>query len=180
MQTCVELAAEAKRFLLFTWTKEMARQLQAACIAAGARCVRLDGDMPHAKRQAAIHEAKDKRWGIVSTLDAGGEGLNLQFISYGIFHALPWEPNKLAQARDRLYRFGQTEPVQWVIPILRDSADELVLRKVVQKLNLFVSNKNAVEGMKEMRDALDAGPAGTMTDAEAMKAIYEGMEDDDD
>ena len=181
MKPCVELAAQAGRFLMFTWTKEMARQLQAMCIAQGVRCVRIDGDMPHAKRQAAIHEAEDKRQGMVATLDAAGQSLNLQHLaSTGIFHALPWSPGKLVQARDRIYRMGQSEPVRWLIPILRDSADELVLKKVITKLGLFVSNKQATAEVRAMRDALDSGPQQEVNDAEAFNRYYEEMGEEED
>jgi SNF2 family DNA or RNA helicase len=176
-EVCVKMAAEARRFLLFTWLKEDARQLQARCIAEGAKCVRIDGNMTHHQRQAAIKIAQNERIGIVATLDSAGQSLNLQGVaSYGIMHALSPSPNKMLQAEDRIYRFGTTEAVQWMYPAVRDSADELVIRHNVNKLDMMRGNKPGTSEQTAMRDDLNAGPAGVPTEDEVLAAAYAEME----
>lgn len=72
------------------------------------------GSLPLAARQEvvrAFNEAAQPRF-LVST-EAGGEGLNMQQACHIVFnYDLPWNPVRLQQRVGRVYRYGQTKPVE--------------------------------------------------------------------
>jgi superfamily II DNA or RNA helicase len=173
MSACVELAHSAKRFLLFTWQKAhagiMARQLNDE----GTPCVLLHGDMSDAQRRDAIALARTKQIGIVATIDSAGQSLNLQGIaSQGIMHYQDPVPFKMMQARSRLHRLGITEPVTWTHPLMKDSADEVVWRRSTSKLMAQEASMPAMQEAAEYREAMNAN---SLTDEEALAAMYAEM-----
>lgn len=70
--------------------------------------------------------------------DAGGVGLNLQqAASVCINLELPWNPAVLEQRNSRIYRLGQTQPVQIFTLITKDSIEERIQTLVAKKQAVF-------------------------------------------
>lgn len=178
MEEAVELAVEARRFLLFTWMKEHAHYFaKRLALEEDTPCVLITGDLSLKQREAAIAEARTKRCGIVATLDSASEALNLQGVaSVGIMHYLSFEPNKVRQAEDRLHRIGAVDPVVWYYLAMRDSADKIVLSTVVDKLDQW--SKTMDSSRRDLRhtlgDAVD-GEAAQLNEAEVLSALYAAM-----
>lgn len=170
-EAAVQYAAQAKRFLLFTWLRKDAHEIAARLTSDECPVVCITGDMPAVQRQAAVALARSKSCGVVATIDSAGTGLDgLQHCaSTVIFHALDYTPLKLLQAEGRLDRLGQTEPVTAIYLACRNSADTLVVQNVVEKL----SAAQAVMGQGgELKEEL-----GAVNEEQALAALYAGMED---
>ena len=75
------------------------------------RAARIDGDMDHASRWAALQAFVDGGGGgaavLLITLSTGGVGLNIEVANHGIFLDGWWNPAVLEQAIDRMHRIGQ-------------------------------------------------------------------------
>lgn len=184
MQEAVDLAIEAKRFLLVTWLREHAAQLSRMLTEAGTPNLLILGDMPTEKRQRVINEAQAKGVGIVATLDSVSESLNMQGVaSTGISHSLDWSPMKEAQKEARLHRLGQMSNVMWYYVAMRESADEVIIRTVTEKLDQWSSIIGRRTGNSEVRklrhtlgESIDS-PEALKLEKEALKAIYKEMQE---
>lgn len=178
MEEAYQLAEEARRFLLVTWLRAHARQMQRELENRGVPCVCITGDMSTESRAAALKLARSKGWGVVGTLDSMAESLNLQGLaSVGIMHAIDYLPLKMAQAEGRLHRLGQTDPVLWYYLAMRDSIDVQIVSKVVNKLDQW----RAIMGKKSNRALRDAlgdhvdGAGAEQAEAELLRRLYEEM-----
>jgi len=176
LDTAVELAKSAKRFILFTYLKKHAYGLAKRLSDEGTPCVCITGDTAHEYRQVLIRQAETEGMGLVATIDALSTGVNLQRVaSYGIMHALDWVPSKLLQAEARLHRLGQTQPVQWVYLAMKETMDAVVVNKVVEKLDAFRAVVGSAEG-KGLRDGLGDYVDGAGQDTDALlKEIYDSL-----
>lgn len=177
IEAALELATQAKRFLLLTYRKSIAHQMSVMLNDAGTPNVCITGEMPTVARQAAVVNARHAGIGIVATIDSVFEGVDgIQHVAdIGIMHALDYVPLKMAQAEARLHRLGQLNPVHWYYLACRNSMDSLVVRTIVDKLDA----NRAVMGQhvgRELRDNLSdsAGFEGE-GQAAALKALYESF-----
>lgn len=169
MPRAVEVAAEAGQFLLLTWLKEHAHTLHRKLNEeAKTPCVLITGDTPPTMRQALVDQAVREKCGIVATTDSCAVGVDgLQHAAHiGIFHALDWLPLKIAQAEARLYRQGQTLPVQWVYLAMRDTLDQQVIDAITSKLDSWSS----VMGMDDTQGIHEA--LHSRNDDDILRAIY--------
>lgn len=176
MDRAIELAQEAKRFLLCTWMKEHARFLHLKLNELGTPCVLITGDLSQAARQMLIGQARAQDLGIVATTDSISTGVDgLQHCAnIGIMHALDYVGNKMAQLEARLDRIGQQLPVQWVYLAMRDSMDALVVETVVEKLDQW-RNLMGASSNKGLRDALGDhidGAGQEEHDKAALRALF--------
>lgn len=174
LTTAVELAIQAKRFLLFTYRKDHARKLHQLIEAEGVPCVCITGDLPTDVRAALCADAAREGKGVVATIDSAGAGLNLQGVAhYGIMHAIDWLPNKMHQAEGRLHRIGQTNGVLWNYIAMRDSIDEVVVRTVVEKMD---SMHAILGGNEQMRnDVSDSLVSSPEIEADLLRQMYEDL-----
>lgn len=173
LQTCVELAHSAKRFLLFTWQKAHAGIMSQMLNEQGTPNVLLHGDLTDAQKRDGLALAKSKQIGIVATLDYAGQSMNLQGIaSYGIMHYQDPVPFKMIQARSRLHRLGIIDPVIWAHVLRRDSADEVVWRRSTSKLMAQEASMPAMQDAAEYREAMTASE---QDDASLLAGYYEEM-----
>jgi SNF2 family DNA or RNA helicase len=69
----------------------------------------------------------------LSTLDLGGESINLTCAQYVIFLDRSWSPAKMMQAVGRVYRPGQTSAVEVIYINAKDTVDSYMLTKLKQK-----------------------------------------------
>jgi superfamily II DNA or RNA helicase len=81
---------------------------------AGARAVHFTGDESQKRRtQNIVDFHDDPRARVFFATDAGGVGLNLQRAASACVHLdLPWNPAVMEQRAGRVYRLGQTRPVE--------------------------------------------------------------------
>ncbi|MEE8598348.1 MAG: DEAD/DEAH box helicase, partial [Dehalococcoidales bacterium] len=96
--------------------------------------VTITGDVPASERPAAIASFQSGDSQIfLGTIGAGGEGITLTAASTVIFLDRDWSPAKNSQAEDRLHRIGQTNAVQVIDLMARDTVDLGKRQKLIMK-----------------------------------------------
>ena len=177
MDEAIEIAKEARRFLLFTKTRSHANQL-ATLLATehDTPCVCITGEKDAATRQKLINLAREKKIGIVATLESAAESLNMQNIaSVGIMHGIDWRYRVHWQGEGRLHRIGTQDPVVWYYLAMKDSADSDVIRVLLNKLDQ-ARNISGGKDIRSMRDALGDnidGAGAEKLELDLLKQIYE-------
>jgi SNF2 family DNA or RNA helicase len=105
---------------------------------------------------------------LVSQIQAGGVGLNIQAASVVVLTEPQWKPSVEEQAIARCHRMGQTRVVQVHRLLAEDSVDSLMLEVVRAKRDLF-DDYARESAMKEATpDAVDPGAAATDAPAPAV------------
>lgn len=175
MPIACELAKAAKRFLMFTWLKDHAYQMwRVLNEEMETPCDLVTGDIAADKRRSIIDAAASAGRGVIATLGSVGVGINAQGLgTCGIFHAIDFVPTNMGQAEARLHRLGQRAVVTWTYIAMKESMDELVVRKIVEKLNQHVA---VVGDGHEMRNAFDDSTSPDVEEA-ALKELYESLGD---
>ncbi|GAU69099.1 putative helicase [Streptomyces sp. NBRC 110611] len=107
------LLAEGAGVLVFTQYVQMARLLETHLAARGVPAQLLHGGTPVARREELVRRFQDSEVPVfLLSLKAAGTGLNLTRASHVVHFDRWWNPAVEAQATDRAYRIGQTQPVQ--------------------------------------------------------------------
>ena len=169
-EAAIELATQAKQFILFTYERAHVIELSKRLGDAGVHHVWIHGGLSAEQRQEKIERAKEGKLGIVATIDSLGTGVNLQGVAHvGIMHVLNWRANVLAQAEGRIHRIGQSMPVIWYYLACRQSIDEQVIKVVVDKLSQFTSLVGSDGGVGQ--DLQGSQP----NDADILRQIFEEL-----
>ncbi|WP_181791081.1 DEAD/DEAH box helicase, partial [Streptomyces phytophilus] len=107
------ILAEDGSALVFTQYVQMARLLQAHLAARGVPAQLLHGGTPVPAREELVRRFQDGEVPVfLLSLKAAGTGLNLTRAGHVVHYDRWWNPAVEAQATDRAYRIGQTQPVQ--------------------------------------------------------------------
>ena len=125
-----------KKVLIFThWKREMA-EIEQLLAWMGVVYTSIDGRVDVAKRQARVDDfnAADGVDVLISQIQVGGCGLNMQACQTVIFPSLDWSPAMEMQAIARAHRIGVAHPVTVHRLIARGSIDDHVVRIQGQKL----------------------------------------------
>jgi hypothetical protein len=132
----------------------------------------VDGDLSLNKREAVIKSQPNL---LCCTFDSTAVGINLSFASVGVVAELDYTPSKLIQWEGRFGRqAGRDVLIQYCVA--RGSADELVKRVCLQKLDRFQEAIGKVDNkLKEDLRGLE-GPNAV----DRLKLLYEQLLADDD
>ncbi|QKV96863.1 DEAD/DEAH box helicase [Streptomyces sp. NA02950] len=107
------ILAEGASVLVFTQYVQMARILETHLAARGVATQLLHGGTPVARREEMVGRFQDGEVPVfLLSLKAAGTGLNLTRAEHVVHYDRWWNPAVEAQATDRAYRIGQTQPVQ--------------------------------------------------------------------
>jgi SNF2 family DNA or RNA helicase len=99
--------------LVFTQYVHMARLLERHLADRGVPARFLHGGTPVARREEMVRDFQDGGAPVfLLSLKAAGTGLNLTRATHVVHYDRWWNPAVEAQATDRAYRIGQTQPVQ--------------------------------------------------------------------
>lgn len=98
----------------------------------GVSVVRITGDEAEKERTAAYKAINARTAQVCLFTRAGGEGIDLVGANRLIFLDLDWSSRVLKQARDRIHRIGQQNPVLVSYLLMRGTVDEYVW-KLLQK-----------------------------------------------
>lgn len=166
--------------LIATWMKEHAHRLHEMLVKQEKRertnreVIIITGDLSHKQRDLAIAHAAKSKAHVVATTDSIGVGVDgLQHVTSNIIvHALDWVPIKISQLLARVDRIGQTEPVNAVFPVMRESYDEVVMSTVVEKLDQWAKVFGNDDNVKVRETLLDSKRTEKM-EKEVLKAMYE-------
>ncbi|WP_405943385.1 DEAD/DEAH box helicase [Streptomyces sp. NBC_00932] len=107
------ILAEGAGVLVFTQYVRMARLIEQHLTARGVPTLLLHGGTPVARRQDMVDRFQAGEVPVfLLSLKAAGTGLNLTRAGHVVHFDRWWNPAVEAQATDRAYRIGQTQPVQ--------------------------------------------------------------------
>ena len=131
----------------------------------------LTGSVSPIERQALVDDftARAEPAVMVSQIEAGGVGLNMQVASVVILTEPQWKPSIEAQAVARCHRMGQVRPVDFHRLLAEDSVDERMLEVLAQK-RLLIDQYVASEVTRASADAVD------VSDLEATKKTASQVE----
>jgi superfamily II DNA or RNA helicase len=117
----------------------------------------LTGDIPPADRQAMVDEFTNARGSaaLVSQIQAGGVGLNIQAASVVIIAEPQLTPSIEEQAVARAHRMGQVRPVDVHRLLCEDSVDQRVLELLADKREAFDEYARRSDMANAAPDAVD-------------------------
>ncbi|MFB7370718.1 DEAD/DEAH box helicase [Streptomyces sp. NPDC056222] len=149
------ILAEDASVLVFTQYVQMARLLEQHLAARGVRTQFLHGGTPVAEREAMVARFQDGEVPVfLLSLKAAGTGLNLTRAGHVVHFDRWWNPAVEAQATDRAYRIGQTQPVQVHRLIAEGTIEDRIADMLLRKRVLADSVLGAGEAaLTELTDA---------------------------
>lgn len=131
--------------------------------------VLITGAMSPAKREKAIAEARLEGKGIVATMAAIKEGIDLTAWPTVIVGEFPYYPAMLLQVLKRFHRLNSPGPVKYLMVVGRGTVDETISAVVEDKIN---NSRGAID-VGGMGDSI-SGVAGVSD----LAAIFGGDDDD--
>jgi superfamily II DNA or RNA helicase len=134
----------------------------------------LTGSTPPLQRQAMVDDFGNRPSPavLVSQIQAGGVGLNIQAASVVILTEPQWKPTIEDQAIARCHRMGQVRSVDVHRLLAEDTVDQRMLEILASKADLFDEYVRRSELKDHSPDAIDisdlkaAGEVGTQVEAE--------------
>jgi superfamily II DNA or RNA helicase len=139
----------------------------------------LTGSVPPVRRQGLVDEftARQGPAVLVSQIQAGGVGLNIQAASVVILTEPQWKPTIEEQAIARCHRMGQIRTVDVYRLLAEDSVDERMLQILTAKAVLFDEYVRRSELKETTPDSVDVSDLKAtkevVTQAEAERRIIE-------
>jgi superfamily II DNA or RNA helicase len=110
-----------------------------------------------------------ERQAFVTTYGVGGTGLNLTRAARLLCAHLPWTDTALAQARDRIFRIGQTRPTSVVVLLLAASIDESTYYLIKHKGRANFKTAS-VDKMRTKGTSLPAWATGSVLDYDVRRS----------
>ena len=139
----------------------------------------LTGSVPPVKRQELVDDFSQRRGAavLVSQIQAGGVGLNIQAASVVILTEPQWKPSTEEQAIARCHRMGQARPVDVHRLLAEESVDQRMLEVLSYKASLFDEYVRHSDLKDSSPDAIDISDLTTTkkvaTEAEAERWIID-------
>ncbi|MFJ9624152.1 SNF2-related protein [Streptomyces sp. NPDC101181] len=149
------ILAERGSVLVFTQYVRMARLLEEHLAARGVRTQFLHGGTPVARREEMVDRFQAGEAPVfLLSLKAAGTGLNLTRAGHVVHFDRWWNPAVEAQATDRAYRIGQTQPVQVHRLIAEGTIEDRIAGMLARKQGLAEAVLGAGEAaLTELTDA---------------------------
>jgi SNF2 family DNA or RNA helicase len=134
----------------------------------------LTGSVAPAKRQKLIDDFTAERTArvLISQIEAGGVGLNIQAASVVLLTEPQWKPSSEEQAIARCHRMGQARPVDVHRLLAEDSVDQRMLEILATKAALFDEYVRRSELKEISADAVD------VSDVDAAKKVASVAEEE--
>ncbi len=131
------ILAEQGSVLVFTQYVQMARLLEEHLTARGVGTQFLHGGTPVARREEMVARFQAGEAPVfLLSLKAAGSGLNLTRAGHVVHFDRWWNPAVEAQATDRAYRIGQTQPVQVHRLIAEGTIEDRIAEMLARKQGL--------------------------------------------
>lgn len=140
----LEILAEKRRLVIFTYHREVNWLLAGHLMEHGATILSITGDTPHRERDRIVQEFQGdlaKRIVLVAQVEAAGIGIELTASDICCFAELDYRPHVMLQAMDRLHRIGQEKSVDVQYLIAAGSMDEQIIDSLREKIE---SSKEAL------------------------------------
>jgi SNF2 family DNA or RNA helicase len=151
-----EASANERKVVIFSFFKDVLAAVEQVL---GERVVgTITGAVPPIERQELVDRfsASQARVVLVSQIQAGGVGLNIQAASVVILTEPQWKPTIEEQAIARCHRLEQIRPVDVHRLLAEDSVDEPMREVLAQKASLFNEYARRSDLKDATPDAVDA------------------------
>ena len=126
----------AEKKLVFVHHRDSLAHLADRLRRQGAPFALFSGDMTGPQKDAAVAAFRDSVPVLLCT-ESGGEGRNLQFCNTLINFDIPWNPMAIEQRIGRIDRIGQTREVFIFNLVTAGTIEDVVLRILDEKINMF-------------------------------------------
>jgi SNF2 family DNA or RNA helicase len=150
-----EAAANGRKVVAFSYFKDVIAAVQGVLedLILGV----ITGGVAPIERQALVDEftSRSEPAVLVSQIEAGGVGLNIQTASVVILTEPQWKPTTEEQAIARCHRMGQIRPVDVHRLLAEDSVDQRMLEILARKASLFDEYVRRSDLKDATRDAVD-------------------------
>lgn len=170
MEIVREAAANGRKVVVFSYFRDV---LEIITSALGPAAVGpLTGSATPAVRQAMVDEfsAGKEPAALVSQIQAGGVGLNIQAASVVILAEPQWKPTMEDQAIARCHRMGQVRTVDVHRLLSEDSVDQRMLEILATKAALFDEYARRSELKDNSPDAVDVSDLDAAKEASSRAA----------
>ena len=125
-----------KKIVLYAWHRDVVDELANRLQKFGV--LTITGEVSQKDRDDRINNFQHLPHNRVMIITkAGGEGINLFAADTMIFVEREWNPMKEEQAEGRIYRIGQTQPVEIIYLIAKDTVDEKIHRLITEKAGMI-------------------------------------------
>ena len=167
-----EASANGRKIVVFSYFRDVLDTV--ASVLGAVALGPLTGSTPPVRRQAMVDEFGARRGPavLVSQIQAGGVGLNIQAASVVILTEPQWKPTIEDQAIARCHRMGQVRSVDVHRLLAEDTVDQRMLEILATKAVLFDEYVRRSELKDHSPDAVDvsdlkaAEEVGTQVEAE--------------
>lgn len=124
-----------EKLVMFTTHVEVANSLHHYC---QGQSVMFTGETPSWKRDQLVRQFQEDRGTntLITTIGAGGMGLNLQFAEQLMFVEMDFSPMQMLQAEDRIHRAGMTGGANIHYLVAEDTYDEKLFRLLISKYGM--------------------------------------------
>lgn len=172
-----EAASNGRKVVVFSYFRDVIQTVMAALgdVAVGP----LTGSVPPVSRQGLVDDFTERSGPavLVSQIQAGGVGLNIQAASVVVLTEPQWKPTIEDQAIARCHRMGQVRSVDVYRLLAEDSVDQRMLDVLATKAVLFDEYVRRSELKELTPDAVDVSDMQAtrdiVTQAEAERRIVE-------
>jgi superfamily II DNA or RNA helicase len=165
-----EAASNGRKVVIFSFFRDV---LDIIASALGTTAIGpLTGSAPPSVRQAMVDEfsARKDSTALVSQIQAGGVGLNIQAASVVILAEPQWKPTMEDQAVARCHRMGQVRTVDVYRLLAEDSVDQRMLDILATKAALFDEYARRSELKDISPDAVDISDLDATKEASSRAA----------
>lgn len=175
-EVLAELHALGAQALLFTWSKETLRNLQAS-FADRYRIAVLNGDVRRETRRRVMKDFRAGGYDFVFANRVASEGLDFEFCSAVINYDLPWNPMEIEQRIGRIDRIGQMSDKILIRNFYNNEAiDARIMFKVLQRIEIFERSIGDLEPiigqhMDVLRAAMDFNLTPAQQEAKAQQFL---------
>jgi superfamily II DNA or RNA helicase len=122
------------RVVVFTWRRAIAEYICNSLTAMGVKATFIHGELGQKERTSRMKS----EWQVLcATIDVTAGGISLTQADVAVFAELTYEPHEILQCEGRISRFGQQRRTLFQYPLARGTADELVARVVIDKMDVF-------------------------------------------
>lgn len=170
LDICDEAHENGHKVLVFSFFKSVLKLVQKHL--EGRTFDIISGDVSNNRRQEIIDEFTESEAGsvLISQIEAGGVGLNIQAANIVILCEPQWKPSTENQAISRVYRMGQTRNVMVYRLLTENAIDETMMEILGYKTDIF----NAYARDSDVADAYDRRTTDRgIPEAQAKNKVYE-------
>ena len=184
-----QLRAERHRVLLFCTSVQTLDVVQDYLSYREFSYERLDGSVRGEERNARVSAfnqsssvSNDAAFIFILSTRAGGVGLNLTSADTVIFLDSDFNPQMDLQAAARVHRIGQTKPVTIIRLVTKNSVEEIIFRRTLQKLRQTIQildSGSEADDAKSLMDAVQLKESLTFGFTDVWDSSHSSIEDAD-